>query len=173
MRVPQVSRFSRPGAVSAYDKMLAMASGKGKVKGVALFVVHQLISPYLLVAISAALTMSLLPTKAAHWLLTETPYFPVQILMGLIAGFVVGKRPTLPLARWMWVIPSLCLLLALVFLPIPAGQGRFDHFFGWAGLPQHRQYDEVALTLPFYVALAYSCAASLGGRRVGPGLRVQ
>jgi hypothetical protein len=151
-----------------------MVGARNKARMIVVFILHQLISPYLLLVISGFLTfsaMSLVPTlepsiavRTAHWILTETPYFPVQILIALITGFVVGKRSILAFARWMWVIPSLGLMGAFIFVPIAAGQSRIDHFFGWGGLPQHRQYDELAVTLPFYVALAYSLAASLGTR---------
>ena len=33
-----------------------------------------------------------LTTRTVHWILTETPYFPVQIVVGLLWGFQLGRR---------------------------------------------------------------------------------
>jgi hypothetical protein len=141
---------------------------------VLIFVLHQLFCPYVLLALSAFLTFTAMPLvhvfgapatiRTAHWVLTETPYFPVQITIGLISGFVIGRFRRIPFTRWMWVIPFLVLIAALIFKPLQPGLARLDHFFGWGGLPPHRQYDEVAIALPFYLSAAYSIAAQLSSR---------
>lgn len=135
------------------------------------FIGHQVFCPYVLVALSAFLTFTAMPlvhvwhkaagVRAAHWILTETPYYPVQIAIALIAGFAVGKIRRIPFTRWMWVFPMMLLLGALVFVRLPEGQTRLDHFFGWGGLPQFHQGDETVFTLPFYISIAYSVAAFL------------
>jgi hypothetical protein len=139
-----------------------------------IFGLHQLFCPYVLLALSAFLTFAATPlvhlfgtpatTRTAHWVLTETPYFPVQITLGLISGFVIGRFRRIPFTTWMWAIPFLVLIAALIFKPLQPGQARLDHFFGWGGLPPHRQYDEIAITLPFYISAAYALAAQLSSR---------
>jgi hypothetical protein len=101
----------------------------------------------------------------AHWILTETPYFPVQITIGLIGGLLIGTSRKIQYTSWMWVFPLLVLLAALMFRQLQPGQARLDHFFGWGGLSPRGQYDEVAVTMPFYLAAAYSAAAYLVSRK--------
>ena len=135
------------------------------------FVGHQLFCPYVLIALSAFLTFMAMPlvhvwnqtasVRTAHWILTETPYYPVQITIALIAGFAIGTFRWLPFTRWMWVFPSMLLLGALVFVRLPEGQTRLSHFFGWGGLPQFHQGDGTVFTLPFYISVVYSATAFL------------
>jgi hypothetical protein len=93
--------------------------------------------------------------------LTETPYYSVQITIALIAGFALCKIRRILFTRWMWVLPFVLLLGALVFVRLPEGQSRLNHFFGWGGLPQFHQGHEIVFTLPFYVSAAYSAMAFL------------
>ena len=154
--------------------MAAVNSVAKRAVSILMFALHQLFCPYVLLALSAFLTataMSLVHVfgapatmRTVHWVLTETPFFPVQIAIGLISGFVIGRFCRIPFTTRMWVIPCLVLVAALVSKPLQSGQARLDHFFGWGGLPPHRQYDEVAITLPFYIAAAYSVAAELSSR---------
>jgi hypothetical protein len=151
-----------------------------RVVSVIAFVVHQLFCPYVLLVLSAFLTFTALPlvhiwyqaagVRTAHWILTETPYYPVQISIALIAGFAIGKIRRIPFTRWMWVFPSMLLLGGLVFVHLQEGQTRLAHFFGWEGLPQFHfpqgsQGDQIFFTLPFYVSVAYSATAFLVQRR--------
>src|SRR6476620_1252918 len=120
------------------------------------FAVHQLFCPYVLLALSAFLTFTAMPlvhvwykaasVRTAHWILTETPYYPVQITVALIAGFAIGEIRRIRFTRWMWVFPLMLLLGGLIFVPLQDGQTRLDHFFGWGGLPQFHQGDETVFT---------------------------
>ncbi len=66
------------------------------------FLGHLIISTFGVVVAAAVLTYSIvlplhlfipsLNSRTVHWILTETPYFPVQILVGLLWGFQLGRR---------------------------------------------------------------------------------
>jgi hypothetical protein len=157
-----------------------MNAVRKRTVSVLLFVMHKIFCPYGLLVLSAFLTFTAMPlvhilggpgtTRTAHWILTETPYFPVQISIGLIGGLLIGTCRKIPFTTWMWVFPLLVLLAALMFRPLQPGQPRLDHFFGWGGLPPQRQYEEVAVTMPFYLAVAYSAAAYFGSRKQPRGV---
>jgi hypothetical protein len=135
------------------------------------FIAHQIFCPYGLLVLSAFLTITAAALlhiwyKAAtvhwaHWILTETPYYPVQISMALVAGFVIGSFRRIPFARWMWVLPLMILVGAILFEPISIFESRLDHFFGWGGVPRFHspQGDELVFTLPFYISATYSATA--------------
>jgi hypothetical protein len=109
-------------------------------------------------------------SRTVHWILTETPYFPVQILVGFMQGFQLGRRYGHRVMLWTWIVPALAIALAMLFAPLRpvlvsgvqiTGVRRF---FGWACLPQNHCYEQVALTIPFYSASAYSLGAFVARR---------
>src|SRR5216683_2992540 len=66
------------------------------------FLGHLLISTFGVGVAAAVLTYAVvlplhlffpsLGPRTAGWILTETPYFPVQIVIGLLWGFEIGRR---------------------------------------------------------------------------------
>ena len=57
------------------------------VKDIGLFVAHTIGSWLFIPGVAAFLTFSSgITSRRAHWILTETPLFPVQILLGLVLG---------------------------------------------------------------------------------------
>jgi hypothetical protein len=146
-----------------------------KAKRALLFALHQLLCPYGLVVVSAFLTIDgaslvhswdpAITTKTASWILTETPYFPVQITIALLSGLAIHKFSQFPFGQWMWVLPLVLLICTIIFAQIPLGESRIDYLFGWGGLPQNRHPPsyEVAITMPFYVSVVYSLGTLLGG----------
>jgi hypothetical protein len=105
--------------------------------------------------------------KQMHWILLQTPYFPVQILIGLLWGFQVGRHYRHRVMLWTWTVPALAIMLALLFAPltpvIVSGVEitKLQHFFGWGCLPQNHCFEQLALTLPLYSATAYAVGALL------------
>jgi hypothetical protein len=103
--------------------------------------------------------------RVAHWILTETPFFPVQILLGLSSGFLLGRRLMHRVMRWTWTVPALSLVLAIVLAPVfqrPISGPTFTrlgYFFGPGCLPQNHCLDQLVVTMPFYAAVAYSLGA--------------
>jgi len=122
-----------------------------------------------LVAYSIVLPLhSFLPSVGegtAHWILTETPYFPLQILVGLLLGFQLGRRYGHSVMLWTWTVPALTIALLILFAPLrPVVVSGVEitgtrRFFGWNCLPQNHCFEQVGATLPFYSCLAYSVGA--------------
>jgi len=107
---------------------------------------------------------SSLGTRTVHWILTETPYFPVQIVVGLLWGFQLGRRYQHRVMLWTWVVPALAIISLILFVPLPSvvvsgvELTKAEHFFGRGCLPQNHCF-EWALTVLLYAAPAYSTGA--------------
>ena len=122
-----------------------------------------------------------------QWVLYGTPYFPAQISLALVVGWVVGGTLRHRSMLWVWVLPLLALCSAAARFPrviappfttvltlivlypvgysVSAHSGNLgvatilSHFFGWGR--GFQPYDQVLLTVPFYAAVAYSAGAFL------------
>jgi hypothetical protein len=100
-----------------------------------------------------------------QWILMETPYFPVQIFIGLLWGFQLGRRYEHKVMLWTWTVPALTIALIVLFAPFPpvvvggVEITKAEHFFGWACLPQNHCFEQVGLTLPLYASASYSVGA--------------
>jgi hypothetical protein len=116
-----------------------------------------------------------------RWVLYGAPFFPAQIAFALTVGWILGGALRHRSALWVWVFPLLALCLAffgLPLLPDPSYrsiyypemyhlsipqiaslrvESRMSYYFGWGmGIQPPGQ---LALTLPFYSAVAYSLGA--------------
>jgi len=153
------------------------------VGSLAWFGVHQFIGTYGIVFFTPYVLASAFdflrlfgkqyPSNLMYFVLTGTPFFPLQILLGLILGWLIGRHFRHRAMTLVWVIPALVLLYAIVAVPTftpnitpdeyqaGIGQSRFVHYFGWGCQPVHRCLDQATVTLPFYVAMAYSIGALL------------
>ena len=101
------------------------------------------------------------PRAYADAILVGTPFFPAQIIVALLLGWAMGYQTQGKSAAWVWVIPSVALLCAFVALPTLTSLGfslRISRLFGWGCRPDNRCFDQRAITLPFYTAIAYSAA---------------
>jgi hypothetical protein len=108
-----------------------------------------------------------------HWLLTENPFYPVQILAGLYLGWLLGRRFQHRSMLWIWVLPLAVLCYALIAVPIlvPAWtsilarpstiRSRLSYYFGWGCQPRAHCIDQLLITMPFYASAAYSLGALL------------
>jgi hypothetical protein len=156
---------------------------KSRVKSVLIFLMHQLISTEGVVVFAAILGTTVfeilrqvgLPvqTRFVHWILTETPYFPVQIGLGFLWGWLLGRRFRHKSMVWVWILPAVLLtyVVAEVRTITPdltsvLGQSAnpFSHYFGWGCQPKNRCLDQILITLPFYSAIAYSLGGWIGQR---------
>ena len=105
-----------------------------------------------------------LSTRTVHWILTETPYFPVQIVVGLLWGFQLGRRYQHRVMVWTWVVPALAIISLILFVPLRSvvvsgvELTKTEHFFGWGCLPQNHCFDW-PLTVLLYAATTYSIGA--------------
>jgi hypothetical protein len=112
------------------------------------------------------------PTKTLLWVLTGTPFYPVQISVALTLGYLISRHTKQRVMLWVWVLPLAYLIYALIAIPtlvphwIPpayqagVGESRFRHYFGW-GCGPHPCFDQNAITVLFYIAASYSIGALL------------
>lgn len=106
-------------------------------------------------------------SRTVNIILTETPYFPVQILVGLLWGLQLGRRYRHEVMLWTWTVPFAAIASLILFAQLPpvVVSGieitKVEHFFGWACLPQNHCFEQVGFTLPLYTAGAYSLGALL------------
>jgi hypothetical protein len=102
-----------------------------------------------------------------HWILTETPFFPIQIFVGLYLGWLFSRHFRQRAMLWVWVLPFFVLLYALATfshgsMPVlDQTTGRLSHYFGRGCRPKDRCLDQLLVTMPFYAAVAYSAGARL------------
>jgi hypothetical protein len=110
-----------------------------------------------------------LGTRTVGWILTETPFFPVQIVVGLLWGFQLSRRYGHRVMLWAWVVPALAIAFFILFVRLPTvvvsgvELTQAEHFFGRKCLPQNHCF-EWAFTLLLYTAAAYSLGAFLARR---------
>ena len=119
------------------------------------------------------------PRKTFYSIVSETPYFPVQIIFAFLLGWLLGRALRHRSMVWVWVLPLaiLCysLLTATVLIPEwtsvlvrpGVGQSWFSHYFGWGCQPAAHCLDQLLITMPFYSSLAYSVGAALARRMLG------
>jgi hypothetical protein len=117
-----------------------------------------------------------------YLILSENPYFPVQITLGLILGWLMGSSLQRRSMLWVWVLPFLFLCYAIANLPtispllpsmlLHAGvtQSRLSHYFGPGCQLKDRCMDQLLVTMPFYASGAYSIGALLA-RKLHKGRR--
>jgi len=124
------------------------------------FPVHQIVSTVGILLLAGFLTFAVSSPSRARWLLTETPYFPVQIGLAFFVGFILQRYLRHRVMQWVWVLPLsvLCVSFGLLHLPVGA---RIEHYFGTSCRPEFRCFDQLAITLPFYTSVSYSLAAFL------------
>jgi len=117
------------------------------------------------------------PRKTFYSIVSELPYFPVQIIFALILGWLLGRALRHRSMVWVWVLPMaiLCYSLVTARVLIPTSvfarpgvfQSRFSHYFGWGCQPSARCFDQLLITMPFYSSLAYSMGAALARKTLG------
>jgi len=107
-----------------------------------------------------------------YWILSGRPYFPIQITLAALLGWVFGRYLWHRSMVWVWVLPLAYLCYAFAAVPtftpnLPpefqagVGESRFSHYFGWGCGPWNHCLDQTAVTVPFYVAVSYSIGALL------------
>jgi hypothetical protein len=108
--------------------------------------------------------------RPVHYILTETPYFPSQIALGLWFGWLLGRRFRHHSMIYVWVLPLLVLCFAILSVPtltpgytsvLTREQSPFSHYFGWGCQPKDHCIDQLVTTMPFYAAASYSLGALL------------
>ena len=110
--------------------------------------------------------------RFVHWVLTENPFYPGQIVAGLYFGWVLGRRLQPRSVFWVWVLPLAILAYAFATTPMPnpspsifarpeTVQARLSFYFGWGCQSRARCLNQLLITMPFYASVAYSLGALL------------
>lgn len=154
-----------------------------RVRDFFIFICHQLFGSWGIAFLAGFGSFSLfdmLPDSAGlkpsmhilHWLLTENPFYPVQISTGLYFGWFLGRRFPHKSMPWVWILPLLVLAYSFLAGPVVSPwasllirpeslRGRLGFYFGWGCQPRDRCIDQLLLTMPFYASAAYSAGALL------------
>ena len=154
-----------------------------RVRDFFIFICHQLLGSWGIAFLAAFGLFSLfdvLPngvglkpfTHTLHRLLTENPFYPVQILTGLYFGWFLGRRFPHKSMLGVWILPLLVLAYSFLAGPVVSPWasplirpeslgGRLRFYFGWGCQPRERCIDQLLLTMPFYASAAYSVGALL------------
>jgi hypothetical protein len=96
--------------------------------------------------------------------LTGTPYFPAQIVVALLTGWLLGELFAHDSMLWIWVLPYTWLVYDFARLPTVQRMPfptRLSYFFGWGCRAEDDCIYQIGVALPFYVAVAYSSGALL------------
>jgi hypothetical protein len=156
-----------------------------KLTSMGVFAAHQLAGTFGVAVFAYLLGISLFhfialfgkqyPMRILYHTLTETPYFPVQIVLGLWFGWLLGMRLRHRSMTYVWVLPFLVLVYAVFTIPtltpgptsvLAPPQSPFSHYFGWGCQPQNHCIDQLVTTMPFYASAAYSLGAWLAFKRI-------
>ena len=104
--------------------------------------------------------------RGLHLILTNTPFFPIQIAFGAYLGWKLYRRWQHIAMFWVWILPGVVLAYAVIVIPTfspwsytSADTGPLTHYFGWGCQADNRCYDQLTFTEPFYTSVAYSFGA--------------
>ena len=157
---------------------------KSLTKSVLTFGLHQFIGMYG-VSFTAPIVFSLgfkllfvfghnYPRKTFYSIVSESPYFPIQIIFAVILGWLLGRVLRDRSMVWIWVLPLavLCYSVATRLLSPTSvftgvGQSLFSRYFGWGCRPADHCLDQLVVTMPFYSSLAYSLGVALARKTLG------
>ena len=154
-----------------------------RVKSFLVYAFHQFFGTWgiaFLAALGLFASFDMLPNIAnwkpssgsVHWVLTENPFYPVQIVVGLCFGWMLGRRFNHRSMFWIWILPLAILIYAFAATPTLSPrtsilalpntvQSRLSYYFGWGCQPRARCLDQLLITMPFYTSVAYSLGALL------------
>lgn len=121
---------------------------------------HQIMSTVGVLVLAGLLTFAISTPSRARQILTETPYFPVQVGVSFVVGFTLRRFLHHRMMQWVWLLPFVILTVSFLLTPLPF-VGRLDRYFNGGCKPEFRCFVQLAVTLPFYTAVSYSLAAFL------------
>jgi|HubBroStandDraft_6_1064221.scaffolds.fasta_scaffold187656_3 hypothetical protein len=152
-----------------------------KAKFGLMFLVHQVIVLWVVMVSAGILAASALnflklfgwrhPKLVYAWLLSGNNFYPCQVALALLLGWILGRALQDRSMVWVWLLPSLGMAYALLNVPtlVPRlvkpefqagiGQSRLFHYFGSGCQLGNYCIDQSSITRPFYASLAYSLAA--------------
>ena len=152
-------------------------------KSLLVFVLHQFVGTWgvaFLAGFGLSSLFDVLPAfgrwkpsmRFVHWVLTENPFYPIQIVAGLYFGWLLGRRFQHRSMLWIWILPLAILAYAFVATPVVSPwasilirpdtlQSRLSFYFGWGCQPRARCIDQLLITMPLYASVSYSLGALL------------
>jgi hypothetical protein len=158
----------------------AAHGSKSPAKRAFLFAIHQLLAT-IGVLFWALLLTSLVMRIPRIWghilhisdvrgVLTMAPYYPIQTVVGLMCGWLVWKQFQHRAMLWVWVFPLMVLVLTMLenstrtssMFPgavISNFRPMLSRLFGSACRMEDHCYEQIGITLPFYMALSYAVGA--------------
>lgn len=113
------------------------------------------------------LTHTLVPstrTLRASWFLTEVSGFPVQVSLGLAAGFAITRLLPSRFAVWVWVLPFVFFCFGAMLVAHPVGS-RLNYMFGDTCKPAEGCFYQILFTLPFLASTGYASGAAMARQR--------
>jgi|SRR5882762_7412129 len=156
------------------------------IRLICIFVMHQLTGTWGIALLASFLSRSSLGLAQSigrlpfltflHRLFAYSPYFPIQIALGLYTGWLLRRQFDHRSMLWIWVIPLLILGYVLVAVPtlLPdftsgmtrsgVNQNPLSHYLGHGCQPSDGCLDQTLVTMPFYASVAYSLGACLAGK---------
>jgi hypothetical protein len=107
--------------------------------------------------------------------LSASPFYPVQIIVGLLWGRLVWKQYQHRAMLWIWVFPLVSLVIAMLqdstrmstIYPgaiVPNYGIMLSTYFGNGCRLDNDCFKQTAFTLPFYAAVSYAVGAWLASR---------
>jgi hypothetical protein len=157
-----------------------LRSDRGKLKTVGIWlvwiisaVVHQTIALAGIPVLSTFLIFTLIsifqglniavPSNLASKLLTQVPGYPIQALLALILGLVLGRYFQRRVMLWVWVLPLALFCFVLLFPPLN-GSSIFGPYFA----SQANHHATIRDQLSWSILVVPSLAYSLGGKLAKP-----
>ncbi len=95
-----------------------------------------------------------------RWTLTGVHGFPVQAVVGLLAGFILARYMRRRVMIWIWLLPLIFLCAGILF----GGKDYaswWSYYFGSGCDVRDRCFDQMLFTLPLVASVAYSLGAAL------------
>jgi hypothetical protein len=108
--------------------------------------------------------------EALRLIMTNTPFFPIQIALGAYLGWRLYRFCKHHLMFWVWILPAIALTYAVIAIPTLSPWSQSDetsalsHYFGWGCQAKNHCYDQLTFTQPFFSAVAYSLGALWAAR---------
>ena len=180
--IPKTIRVSWFSSNSRFQTVAA-----ARVRPLLVFVFHQFIGTWGIAFLAAFGLFSLLDVlpsfvnqkpflRFVHWVLTGNPFYPVQIVVGLYFGWLLGRRFHHRSMVWIWILPLAILIYSFATTPVLSPwesllsrpttvQSRLSYYFGWGCQTRARCLNQLVITMPFYASVAYSVGALLARNR--------
>jgi hypothetical protein len=112
------------------------------------------------------------PAISMEWrgrLLTQTPGFPIQAVVGFLLGFTFGRYSSPSKRRlmlWVWVLPLILFISALVSQPLN-GSGMFGPYYP----PEVHHQSTFLELMSWAILLIPSAAFAMGAKVARPRIR--